>query len=322
MSKVFITDYIEDFSIETGILGRDVSAKVDKDIEVLLVWHQQINEDYLSNFPNLKGVVRYGVGYDNIDLGAIKKRQLIFCNTPDYGTDEVSDTALGMILSLTRGINSYNIHSRNFFDNWQENTIPGLRRSSELTIGIIGAGRIGTSLMRKANSIGFNISFFDPYKPSGYEKAISVSRYYSLEELVANSDIISIHTPLTDETFGMVNADFINLMKEGAFIVNTARGEIIESLDLIYYAILNRKISGVGLDVLPSEPPKSSLLIDSWRESNTEISSRVIINPHTSYFSEESYREMRVKAAENSKRIIEGIRPFNIIVNNSKNFRT
>jgi C-terminal binding protein len=313
MSRVFITDYIDNPDVEKKILGSNLSATKSKEIEVLLVWHEKINAEYLDQFPNLKGVVRYGVGIDGIDLEAIKERGLVFCNTPDYGTDEVSDTALAMMLTLLRGVFAYNHFSKGYYDTWQENTISSLRRTSELTLGVIGAGRIGTALMRKSKELNMKIIFFDPYLDAGYEKAISVKRANSLNELLEQSDVVSIHTPLNNETKGMVSSSFISKMKKGSILINTARGEIIENLDIIYYALKNKILSSVALDVLPEEPPSASDLINLWRQDDPEIAHKIIINPHSAYYSMDSYEEMRSKAAENSNRILNNIKPLNLI---------
>ena len=132
---MYITDYVDNPDIEREVLG-DIVSQDKNTAEVLLVWHQRIDKEYLDLFPSLKGVVRYGVGYDAIDLKAIKDRGIVFCNTPDYGTDEVSDTAVGMILNITRGISRYDHLCRFYTDNsWQENTITSLKRNNQITIG-------------------------------------------------------------------------------------------------------------------------------------------------------------------------------------------
>jgi len=318
MNSVYITDYIEERSLEEGILGSHLSSELNESIKVLLVWHQNISSEYLDKFPNLVGVVRYGVGFDAIDLDEIKKRGLVFCNTPDYGTDEVSDTALTMLLNIMRGVTKYNSSSRNYIDNWQENTIKCLRRASALTLGVIGAGRIGTALILKAKALKMNIMFYDPYKDSGYEKAIGVERAHSLDDLLAQSDIISIHTPLSNETRGMVNKEFINKMKKGASLINTARGEIIDDVDVLYHALVEEKISNVALDVLPDEPPVQCKFIQAWRDRESIVSGKIIINPHTAYYSMEAYDEMRIKAAQNVKIILDGGEPLNIIADGRK----
>ena len=314
MAQIYITDYIDNPDLEQEVLGSRVSIENNTDTEVLLVWHEHINKQYLDQFPKIKGVVRYGVGFDNIDLEEIKSRGLVFCNTPDYGTDEVSDTALAMMLSLLRGVFAYDVFSRNYTDTWQENTIDKLRRVSGVTLGVVGAGRIGTALMRKAKALGMNIMFYDPYKDSGYEKAIGVNRCYDLSEFLAQCDVISMHTPLTSETRSMVDENFIDNMKQDSILINSSRGEVVKDLDVIYKALKLEKLSAVALDVLPDEPPIDCKLIRAWRGRDKELAHRIIINPHTSYYTQESYIEMRVKASENAKRIIDGVEPLNIIV--------
>jgi len=318
MNKAYITDYINDPYIEKSVLGKNLSDKPNKDIEVIVVWHQKIDGQYLDQFPKIKGVIRYGVGFDNIDLEEIINRGLVFCNTPDYGTDEVSDTALAMMLSLLRGIFAYDVFSREYSDTWQENTITQLRRVSGLTLGVVGAGRIGTALMRKARALDMNIIFYDPYKDSGYEKAIGVGRCYDLSEFLAQCDVVSMHTPLTSETQEMVDKSFIDSMKQGSILINSSRGEVVKDLDILYRALKSGKLSAVALDVLPDEPPIDCELIRAWKGHDKELGHKIIINPHTSYYTQESYIEMRVKAAENAKRILDGIEPLNIIADGRK----
>lgn len=318
MGSVYITDYISQPDIEKKELGLLLSDNADDEVEVLLVWHQKINGDYLDQFPNLRGVVRYGVGFDAIDLEEIKRRGLVFCNTPDYGTDEVSDTALAMILNILRGVSKYNLFCKSYEETWQENTIPTLRRTSEVTLGVIGAGRIGTALILKSKALKMRIVFFDPYKVSGYEKSIGIERVFSLDDLLKVSDIISIHTPLTSETRGIVDSAFISKMKNGASLVNTARGEIIGDLDVLFEALKDGHLSHVALDVLPNEPPLPCSLINAWREGDPLLSPKITINPHTAYYTVEAYHEMRMKAAQNARNIIEGKDAINIIVDGRK----
>ncbi|MDC0206565.1 lactate dehydrogenase [Nitrospinae bacterium] len=312
--SVYITDYITNPDIETEVLGNIIS-KSKETAEVILVWHQVINASYLSHFHNLKGIVRYGVGFDLVELSAVRDRGLIFCNTPDYGTDEVSDTVIGMLMAITRGIARYDYLCRNYSDNsWQENTLTGIRRTNQLMLGIIGAGRIGGSVLRKAKAIGFKASFYDPYKDRGYEKMLGVGRVDTLDELLTTSDIISINAPLTKETECLVDQEFIKKMKPGAALINTARGEIISDLDDFIDPLRSGKISGIALDVLPKEPPGNNRLIAAWKKREDWLEGKVIINPHTSFYSQESYEEMRRKASLNAKRIINGKKPYNIII--------
>jgi len=310
-----ITDYIGDPDIERSILGEPVSQDQKYQANVLLVWHERIDESYVAKFDKLQGVVRYGVGYDNIDLEVLSKRAIVFCNTPDYGVDEVSDTAVGMILNISRGISVYDRQSRSLTgQRWQEQRISSLNRNSDQVIGIIGAGRIGGSVCRKLKAIGFQVVFYDPYVCSGHEKMLGVSRVGSLPELLSISNQVTIHTPLTRETRGMIDDDFVSLMKKGSGLVNTARGEIIASLDVIEQGLKSGKLGNVALDVLPEEPPNfGHSLIRSWQGDESWLSGRFIINPHSAFFSQRAFREMRENAALNAKRILDGEEPLNII---------
>ncbi len=314
MTKVYITDYISNPDVEKKILGKNLSTKIHNNVSILLVWHQKINKKYIDKFPNLKAVIRYGVGYDNIDLKELKKRKIIFCNTPDYGVDEVSDTSIAMILNAVRGINEYNICGKLLVNNWQENTIKSIKRISNLNLGVIGAGRIGSLVLLKAKALNFKTFFYDPYKEHGYEKTLNSKRFDKLDNLLTKCHIISIHTPLTNETQGLVNKNFIKKLKKNCIFVNTARGEIVENLDYLYDGLISKKLSFVALDVLPNEtvPIKSSKLINAWKNDN-KLSGKIIINPHVSYYSKEAFLEMRNKTAQNALRILKKLKPKNII---------
>ncbi len=313
MSKVYITDYIDNPYIEKDILEDNLSNVLDKNIEVLLVWHEHITKEYIDKLPNLKGIVRYGVGYDAIDLEYAKSKNIYVCNTPDYGTEEVSDTAIAMIMNIARGITRYDYQCRDYKDNWQENTISTIKRNSAYKLGVIGAGRIGGSVIQKANALRIQTTFFDPYVPRGHEKMLNTNRVETLEELLKESDIISVNCPLSSKTQGMINKSFIETMKEGSSLVNTARGGIIEDIDIFYEALKSGKLSNVALDVIPEEPPINSLLINAWRKKEQWLDGRFILNPHTAYFSDKAYFEMREKAALNAKRILDNIEPYNIV---------
>lgn len=307
MSKIAITDYFTSPSKEEkDILGDLVGTEVNEDTEILLVWHEDIDEKYISGLKSLRGVQRYGVGYDTLDLDLLKSKGIIACNNPDYGVEEVADTAVAMILNFARGIFTYNQSAKKYFDDWQENVNPQIKRTSETRVGVIGAGRIGSSVLLKCRDLRFKTCFYDPYKERGHEKMLGAERVESLEELLAQSDIVSIHTPLNHETKGIINSEFLSQMKEGSSLVNTARGGLFENLDILYDHLMNDQNANMAIDVLPEEPPKSGKLIDAWRNSNESINSRLIINPHTSYYSQESYLEIRRKAAENALRMYKG----------------
>lgn len=310
--KIGITDYVPSpFSIEREALGdnwelvaldvhsaEEFAEKDVSNLNALLVWHAPITEKTISLLKSCRIVVRYGVGYDLIDISALEKAGIPFCNTPDYGTEEVADTAAAMILHHVRRIGEYDYQCRHYAQGWQEHTLKPLSRSSGMTLGVIGVGRIGIALIRRMQPFGFRVIGYDPYQPSGHEKAIGYERIDNMAELLSRADIVSTHCPASDETRGIIDDDFIGAMKPGSILVNTARGSLIASLNPIETALRSGKLLAAGLDVLPSEPPEQHPLIDAWRIEEPWIKGRLTITPHTAYYSEAAWREMRYKAAE------------------------
>ena len=149
----------------------------------------------------------------------------------------------------------------------------------------------------KAKSLLFDTYFYDPYVVRGYEKMIGATRFESLEELLNKCDIVSINCPLSLETFGLVDEEFIGKMKVGSSLVNTARGGIIKNIDVLYPALKSGKLSNVALDVIPHEPPLDSKLLSAWRSREEWLDGRFMLNPHTAYYSDKAYFEMRKKSA-------------------------
>ncbi len=310
--KIGITDYIPaPFTIERDVFGEDAElvfldalndddfdAEKIVDLDALLVWHAHISKNTANALKRCKIVVRYGVGFDNIDVAALEQNDILFCNTPDYGTEEVADTAVAMALALSRAILAYDNLARTLRDNWQENTIGGIKRLAYSTVGIVGVGRIGSAVLRRFRPFGPRLLGYDPFLPSGHEKALGYKRTDTLTDLLAEADIVSLHCPLSSKTEGLVDAEFLSHMKKGAILVNSARGGLTQDLDSLHAALREGRLGGVGLDVLPQEPPKNGSLIDAWRANDAAIAGRVIINPHTAYFSEQAWMEMRQKTAE------------------------
>lgn len=308
---IYITDYIENVDLERAIIGGSLQAYTDKfcdknSVTVLLVWHFTVNETALKDFPNIKAIVRYGVGFDNIDLEFCKKKNIKVFNNPDYGVDEVSDTALAMILSLSRCIFTYDqkaqslVSKPNSLKPWQEHTNFSAMRLKDSSIGLVGVGRIGSSLALKIKNIVGEIGFYDPYVSVGYEKVLGATRYESLTEMLGQSDIVSIHAPLSDKTKGMIDDSFVQAMKYGSILINSARGDLLASHHCLYKGLKSGQIGSVGLDVLPQEPPlpdPDDAFISSWLNEDSELKGRICINPHTAYYSPQSYKEMRSKAA-------------------------
>ena len=308
--KIGITDYVKPpYTIEQNAFNKEVEfiqLQLDqKDInpiieecDALLVWNAKIDKNIIKRLKNCKIIVRYGVGFDAVDINELNQVLIPLCNTPDYGTEEVADTTLALIMSLHRSVYQYDSIAKNNDYSWTKNSYRPIRRSNQTTVGIIGIGRIGTAVINRLKNFGFTIIGYDPYQPSGHEKAIGYQRINNLEELLNKSDIVSIHTPSTGETKEMVDINFFKSMRKGSIFINTARGNILKDLDCLYEALKNDYINSVGLDVLPQEPPRKHPLIEDWKEGKDWIKGRLIINPHSSYYSLDSWEEMRYKAAE------------------------
>lgn len=288
---VFLRDWRE---------GPEAAAEWKK-VDALLVWHRRIDRQEVELLDRCRIAVRYGVGYDVMDLEALAARNIHACNTPDYGTEEVADTAAAMIMALQRKIVSYDRACRSYSRGWQENMQKPLERTSERTLGVIGVGRIGTALINRMKPFGFRIIGYDPYQVSGHEKAVGYSRVHLIEELLALSDMITFHCPLTEETRGMVDERMLGQMKPGASLVNTARGKIVKDLDCIEGALRSGRLASAALDVLPDEPPRDHSLIRAWRNDDEWLRGRLLINPHTAFYSERGFYEMRYKAAETAR---------------------
>ena len=316
MKKVIITDYFKDSIIEKNILGKNVKIvcldpkKKNKfrkeiiDADALLVWHAKINKEVIKKLTSCRAIVRYGVGIDNIDINYAKEKKIVCANTPDYGIDEVADTTCGLIISLARKIFFYNLNSKNYKKGWQENVINEnkanpIKRGNQHNLGIIGLGRIGSAVALRMKSFGMNIGFYDPYIERGIEKNLGVKRFDSIGQLISFASIITTNCTLNRETKGIINNKFINKLNNNTILVNTARGAIIDKLDSLFKGLKSGKIGGVGLDVLPEEPPKNQeKLIKAWKNINHSLNSKIIINPHAAYYSSMSIMEMRIKAAE------------------------
>ncbi len=313
---VAVTDHIKNFSIEKKLLGEYFDNKLSKRTTILLVWHKIINKDFLIKYPSIRAIVRYGVGYDNIDLDYCKNKKILVANTPDYGVDEVSDSAIGMILYLTRKLGVLNFLAQEDNDYWLGKDLNiNMRRINKLSLGIIGLGRIGGSIAKKFLPFSRNIGFYDPYIPNGYEKVYGIKRYEKISDLLKVSDIVSVNTPLTEETYGLINKNFLNQMKKGSYLINLSRGPIVENKELILNSLISNKLEGYGTDVWTNEPPLyEDKLYKTWKENDSNLKGKIIVNPHTAYYSKESLEESRSKACKTCLDIINHSNILNRIV--------
>ena len=308
MRHVLITDYVEPpAEFERRALGEgfeldflhhakpEEQAAMLKRAEAIAVWHHHIDAAFLEQTPNLKLIVRYGVGFDNVDAKACADRKVVFCNNPDYGVHEVSDTALAFILAANRRFMSYAALAFESTKNWQERVFPEVRRMTQFRVGVVGAGRIGGMVALKLRALGADVTIFDPYQPAGIEKMLGVKRVGSLLELAARSDVLTLHCPLNQETRGLLNVDVLAALPKGASIVNTARGAVVGCVDECFTAVEQGKLYGLYLDVLPDEPPKPGTAVHDYVTGRRygQLRDRIVITPHTAYHSRDAAEEMR-----------------------------
>jgi D-3-phosphoglycerate dehydrogenase/C-terminal binding protein len=189
-----------------------------------------------------------------------------------------------------------------------------LRRLRGRVFAIIGLGRIGTATAVRAKALGMDVAFYDPYKADGYDKALGIRRVERLDDLLRQAFVLSLHCPLTEETRHIVDARAINLMPDGSYLVNTARGAVVD-VTAIPAAIRFGKLAGAAIDVLPHEPPPADHpLLMAWRDQNDPCHDRVIVNPHAAFYAEEGLLDMRVKGAQACRRALLG-EPLRNVVN-------
>jgi C-terminal binding protein len=293
----------------------DLSAADCAEAEGLMIFRQWVGADDIARFPRLRAIVRMGVGYDRIDRKAAAARSILVCNVPDYGTTEVADHAIALVLALRRGLLMH--HDAQRADPpapWVANQSPLLRRLSAQSFGIVGLGRIGTAVALRAKALGFKVVFFDPYRPNGAELALGIGRAASLEDLLRGADVLSLHTPHTPETMGMIGAAQLALLPQNAVLVSTARGTAID-IDALEAALRTGRLAGAGLDVLPVEPPVEPIpsLLGAYRAREDWTVGRLIVTPHSAYLSPEAARDIRVKSAETMRAALFSNRPQNVI---------
>src|SRR6516162_9300448 len=259
---------IPDLAVEQEIFGPQVRmiraakssfAELDPSdcaaADGLMIMRWAVTAADLDRFPRLRCVVRMGVGYDKLDRKALAERSILVCNVPDYGTTEVADHALALVLTLRRGIPLHHeLQRRDPPAPWRSFHHPIIRRLGVQNFGIIGLGRIGTAVALRAKAFNFRVAFYDPYLPNGIELALGIDRATSLEELLRQTDTLSIHTPLTPETRGLLGHAELGLLRPGAVVINDARGPILD-LDALLANLKSGHIAAAGLDVLPIEPP-------------------------------------------------------------------
>jgi phosphoglycerate dehydrogenase-like enzyme len=276
----------------------DFNAPIPKEVldaNALILWHGPlVTAEVLSQMKNCRAIVRNGVGFDTVDIAAAAKAGIAVCNVPDYGTEEVADHAIALTLARYRQLFPLDVEAKQL--GWKINTAAKMRRLRTQTFGVIGLGRIGTATALRAKAFGFRVVFYDPYVPAGTHKAIGIERMNSLDEILAVSDTISIHCPLSKETRRMIGAKQIATMKRGSFLVNTARGDIVEKAP-VFAALREGHLAGAGLDVVENEPLRTP------EEASTP---NLICTCHAAFCSPEGMVEMRSTSAKIARAAVTG----------------
>jgi len=312
--RVAITDFISETSIEQPVLeglaelvcldvtgSEELLARVGE-FDLLICYHKvSVTAEVLERASRCRAIIRGGVGYDNIDICHAGKLGIVVCNVPDYGTEEVADHTIGLLLAAVRNIVEGVEAVR--AGRWPCPCCPQAPRLRGRTLGIIGCGRIGSAVALRAKPFGLRVLFYDPYVPPGYEKALGVQRADSLETLLPQCHFLTVHCSLTDETRHMLDAKAFSLLPAGCYLVNTARGGIVDEQALLD-ALDSGRLAAAAVDVLEHEPPEDERL---------RSHPRLLITPHSAFYSTEAGPELRRKTAEEAKRILLGHPPLNAV---------
>jgi D-3-phosphoglycerate dehydrogenase / 2-oxoglutarate reductase len=272
--------------------------EVAREADALLTTYAKIPAEMIAQMKRCRIIARFGIGVDNVDIPAATKAGIVVTRVPDYCIDEVSDHAMALLLALARKIPFSNAQTH--AGRWAMKAVVPIHRLRGSVLGLVAFGQIARLVAEKAEPFGLRVVTYDPYVPpetlarSGVEEV-------PFGELVEISDYISIHTPLMPETHHLFNADVFRRMKPTAYLINTARGPIVDEAALAH-ALDQGQLAGAALDVMEKEPPTGSPLFGR---------DNVIVTPHTSFYSEESLLDLQTKAAEEVLRVLSGEAPRN-----------
>lgn len=309
--KVLITDHemknldyeIEIFKkISTQLIDSQCKTEQDviekgKGVDGLLVDYAPIGENVFKSLPKLKVVARYGVGFDNVDVQAATKYSVCVINVPNFCVEEVSDHAFALLMACVRKILLFDRWVKK--GKWDYNFSKPIYRVKNKNMGIIGFGSIPRRLIEKLQPFKMNVLVYDPFVHLDVEKNFAIT-LTTLDKLLSESDYISIHTPLNDNTRHLIGKKELSLMKDSVYIVNTSRGGVIDEEALID-ALCNKKIAGAALDVFAVEP---------INQDNPLLSmENVILTPHVGWYSEQSQRELQTRAAQGVADVLTRRRP-------------
>jgi len=312
------------------------NVKNFKDLDILSIFIcSEIDKEIIDSLPNLKLITTRSTGYDHIDCEYCRSKGIVVCNVPEYGTKTVAEWTIGLMLNLMRKI-YYAIDQIKESESFDLKNLRGEELYGK-TLGVIGTGKIGKEVIKLAKAFGMNILAYDAFPDENFAKEYNVT-YTSLEELLKNSDVITIHVNLNPSTYHLINKENIKLIKHGAYLINTARGGIVET-EALLYGLKEGILKGVALDVLEEETEikeelellvKYTMMIDEPRtkaEYDTEKGAQndlketaftlwqnhilmkmpnVLITPHNAFNSKEAIERILMTTIENIKKFLEG----------------
>lgn len=281
----------------------EIHEKVLNEAVGALLWHSiTLSKEDLDKFKSLRVIVRIGTGVDNVDIKAAGELGIAVCNVPGVAVEEAADSTLCLILNLYRRTYwlANLVREGKKFHNSEavRDAAQGSARIRGDTLGIVGLGRVGTAVAVRAKAFGFSVIFYDPYLPDGIEKSLGLTRVYTLQDLLFQSDCVSLHCTLNEHNHHLINELTIKQMRPGAFMVNTARGGLVDESALAA-ALKDGRIRAAALDVHESEPYNvvSGTLKDC---------PNLICTPHASWYSDASVTELREMAAGEVRRALVG----------------
>ena len=274
---------------------KEEMLKLIRDVDGIIIGIDELSAEIIEEANTLKVISKYGIGLDNIDINMATNKKIIVTNTPTANVDAVADLAFGLILSLARRIPEADKKTKS--GKWEK--IIG-KSVWEKTLGVIGLGKIGRQVVKRAKGFEMNILAFDIVKDKKIVQKYGI-KYVNLEKLLQKSDYITIHIPLNDATRNMISYEELEKMKKDAFLINTSRGGIVDE-EALYNALRNNKLRGAALDVYNNEP---------LRESPLKELDNVIMTPHIGAYTEEAIENMSMQAAQNLIDVLEGREPQN-----------
>jgi D-3-phosphoglycerate dehydrogenase len=317
--KVVVTDYIEsdlDWEVEEmakrGVRFETYQYKfepteklsaITRDADVVVVNMAPIDRPLVQTWEQVKWVIRHGIGYDNVDVPALTEKGVVFAYQPDYCTEEVAEHAIALIMACGRKIAAgrHTLEKSSQAGQWDFSDIMPLYQMRGKILGIIGCGRIGSRVLEKLRSFGFEFLVCDPYLPAERQAELGLETV-DHETVYRKADFITLHTPLTDGTRRMINAETLAMMKPTAYVINTARGPLLDH-EALAAALSEKRIAGAAVDVYDQEPPPPDYPLFGLGNA--------ILSPHLGWASEEAGWNIREKIVADIDRFLAGEPPGN-----------